>query len=271
MSWLQKLFGGQGSGREGTAGELPSEPSAVPEPARAAEPLAMPDAEGGRPAADDPRIGEGRARVTAYWEALGAVDSELLTYPVDPALQGAPAWPDTRQAYRVVRTDHGLILASDGLSDPFRDGAKTDTSGFGLELYLERAGGAELRGEAIRQSPEFAIIELAAQNVAGHGAVAGLLDRVGVLSMALPLGDRGPQGWVDAEGQLGVLLGIVAEDRPARIELPFGPVHMVAVTPLRPAELVAAATSGAARRELAEALGKSQSGHRFDPARESLR
>ena len=56
-----------------------------------------------------------------YWESIGSVDSDVLTYVINPMFQGAPPWPNTRQAYRLVRTDDTLIIASDGLADPFPD------------------------------------------------------------------------------------------------------------------------------------------------------
>ena len=41
---------------------------------------------------------------------------------VNPALLGGPKWPALRQAFRVVKRSNGnVIMASDGLSDPFDD------------------------------------------------------------------------------------------------------------------------------------------------------
>jgi len=45
-----------------------------------------------------------------------------LNDSANPALLGGPKWPALRQAFRVVRRKTGnVILASDGLSDPFDD------------------------------------------------------------------------------------------------------------------------------------------------------
>ncbi|WP_308721347.1 hypothetical protein [Komagataeibacter xylinus] len=94
-------------------------------------------------AENDPRIAAGQDRVQAYWKTIGAVDDDVISYMINPMFSGAPAWPNTRQAYRVIRTAGSLIVASDGLSDPFVGTDMTDTSGFGLEVYLEIMG-AEL-------------------------------------------------------------------------------------------------------------------------------
>ena len=46
----------------------------------------------------------------------------MLSHLVSPTLSGGPKWPALRQAFRLVRRPNGnIILASDGLSDPFDD------------------------------------------------------------------------------------------------------------------------------------------------------
>ena len=86
---------------------------------------------------DDPRIEAGYWRRQVYWDAIGPSDGDFLTYLINPQFQGAPAWPNTRQAYRVVRPAGRLIIASDGLSDPFVGTNLTDRQGFGCQVYIE--------------------------------------------------------------------------------------------------------------------------------------
>ncbi|MEZ5869155.1 MAG: hypothetical protein R3D46_12250 [Defluviimonas denitrificans] len=256
MSWWKRLLGGKGAaGRETAA------------------PLAETAAEAGAPVIgeDDPRIAAGHARLDACWRAIGAVDDDVIGYLINPMFQGAPAWPNTRQAYRVIRTEDSLILASDGLADPFVGTSMDDASGLGLEVFLETTGAQGRPFDDIRASGDFALIEMVAQNMAAHGGVAGLLDRMGVLSMALPLGGQAPEGWADENGDMGVLLGLPVPGREGRVALPFGPVRLVAATPLRPAELAAAAASGEARAALAADLAATPAGHRFDRARQRPR
>lgn len=62
-----------------------------------------------------------RAR-EAVWQELGSLEPLVLSHLVSPTLSGGPKWPALRQAFRLVRRPNGnVILASDGLSDPFDD------------------------------------------------------------------------------------------------------------------------------------------------------
>ena len=56
------------------------------------------------------------------WQQIGTLEPLVLSHLVNPALMGGPRWPAMRQAFRVVRRPNGnVIIASDGLSDPFDD------------------------------------------------------------------------------------------------------------------------------------------------------
>ena len=58
----------------------------------------------------------------ALWESLGSLEPLVLSHLVNPALSGGPKWPALRQSFRLVRRPDGnVLLASDGLSDPFDD------------------------------------------------------------------------------------------------------------------------------------------------------
>jgi len=55
----------------------------------------------------------------AFYASLGSMDSDVLTPLINPAFSGGPRWPSLRQAWRVIRKPDSIIIASDGLSDPF--------------------------------------------------------------------------------------------------------------------------------------------------------
>ena len=56
------------------------------------------------------------------WQEIGTQEPLVLNDTVNPALMGGPKWPALRQAFRIIRRRTGnIILASDGLSDPFDD------------------------------------------------------------------------------------------------------------------------------------------------------
>jgi hypothetical protein len=208
--------------------------------------------------------------IRTHWRGVGSLEADLLTYVVNPQFQGAPAWPNTRQAYAVIRTGTSLILSSDGLSDPFVGSSIDNVSGLGMEVFLEIVGAQACDFGAIKGLPEFALIEMVARNIAGHGGVRDLLDTHGLLSMALPMDGAFHDGWCDEDGQVGVLLGLDTPGIPDRLDLPFGSVCMVAVTPLRPMEARAAARTTAERADLASRIAAHQAGHRFERERASV-
>jgi hypothetical protein len=220
---------------------------------------------------DDPRIAEGHARLDRFWADVGQVEPDVLSYLINPQFQGAPAWPNMRQAYRIVRREQSLILASDGLSDPFVGTDMTDCSGFGCEMFIEVPGLQDLSMDEIRKSWTFSLIEMVSQNVANWGGVGSQLARHGVLSTEMPLGEDFLPGWATDEGQVGLLIGQTVAGWGTELAMPFGTVRMVAVTLLRPSELAHLAACGAeARQDIAARLVKAGHGHLCDPERAPL-
>ena len=63
----------------------------------------------------------------ACWSQVGTVDSDVLSHIINPAFMGGPRWPALRQAFAVIRRPdtQTVVLASDGLSDPF-DGTEPE-------------------------------------------------------------------------------------------------------------------------------------------------
>ncbi len=181
---------------------------------------------------------------------------------INPQFQGTPAWPNTRQAYRVVRPPKSLIIASDGLSDPFVGTDITGQQGFGCEVYIEAPELAGADFETLRASWAFALIELLAQNVAHAGGLSLQIERYGVLSMELPLGGRFPPDWLTPGGTVGCLINLPVAGRPARIDMPFGPVDICCVTLLTGGETCEIAGGGRQAREaLAAGLAQTRGGH----------
>jgi hypothetical protein len=249
MSWLKKLLGKKpDTPREDTALDTKESTGTIKD--------------------DDPRISEGHARLDAYWSVIGDCDLDLISYLVNPQFQGAPAWPNMRQAFRVVRTQTSLIIASDGLSDPFVGTSMDNSSGFGVEVYIEIVGAQGMEFDDIKGSAAFGLIESVARNVADIGGLGDRLARFGVLSMEVPASPGFDGPWTDSEGYTGILIGMPVTGREGRIQLPFGPVDLVPVTVITLSELQFLTSGGAeARRELAEQLSKAGSGHLTDFSR----
>lgn len=196
----------------------------------------------------DPRIDQGHACLRRYWDAVGPSDEDVITYLINPMFQGKPPWPNTRQAYRVVRPAGSLIIASDGLSDPFV-GTDDPRQGFGCEVYVEAPEFAGADFAALRSSWAFAVIENFAMNVAEWGGIRGPLAQHGVLSTEFPMDGVLPDASL-LDGSAGFLIGLPASGRAPRVEgMPLGPVDVVPLTLLLPDELARIRDGGGAARD----------------------
>jgi hypothetical protein len=212
-------------------------------------------------AIDDPRYDRFFAARTKVWESLGSVDDDVITYIISPEFDGAPAWPTTRQAFRVVRPEGSLIIASDGLSDLFVDSTMPGP-GFECEVYLESPDLADADFETVRASWQFSLIESFARNVANWGGIDDQLERLGVISLELPAPPTMPERWVTPSGNVGALVNIEVPGRPAVCQLEEGlTIRVVALTILLPDETAhVIAGRAAARAELAGLLVSSGTG-----------
>lgn len=220
-----------------------------------------------------------------YWAAIGDVESNVIAYTASPSLTGdGPDWPTLRQAYMVIRRDRSVILATDGMSDPFTI-LEGEGNGFGMELFIETSDiPAELAGEKGRLGPiwqswAYALLKDVADMVAEAGGYVPRLDRHGVLSMEFSgvraswaASGQVPDRFITADDSIGALVGEPEPDFPTRIDdMPLSPVRMVPVVPITAAELEYVRQGGAdARRELAARLAASPSRHRGDLNRPSL-
>lgn len=250
MAWWRRIFGlGQS--------EAPA-PGAEPAPVR---PAAI------RP--DDPRITLGREARLRHWKRLGLPDQELVTYLADPGPAASAGWPAAQQAYHITRRFDSLVLSTDGLSDPFI-GRAAEESGYGVEVFVEIPHAQEMEATFLRESWAFAVLEIVAQNIAGFGGILDRIARDGVVHMAVPLLISPAPGWADDLGFTGVLIGLPARRAGAVVDLPFGPVRYLAVTLLRPEELLFAARGAANRTRLASFLDAAGHGHLSDPGRASV-
>lgn len=218
-----------------------------------------------------------------YWTAVGALESDVIAC-ISPSLTGAgPDWPTTRQAYQIIRRDRSVILATDGMSDPFTI-LEGEGNGFGMELFLETSDIPELAGEKedlgrIMESWAFALIKDVADMVADRGGIVPMLDRHDVMSMEFAgirrswaASGQVPERFVTDDDCIGVLVGGPDPDFPTRIDdMPLSPVRMVPVVLITAAELEYVRQGGAAaRRELTARLAAAPSRHRADLNRPSL-
>ncbi|WP_409026371.1 hypothetical protein OX462_14485 [Janthinobacterium sp. SUN098] len=199
----------------------------------------------------------------AFYATLGTVDTDVLAPLVNPAFMGGPRWPSLRQAWRVIRRADTIIIASDGLSDPFEDDDDVFVPrGHLLEVCIEAPLSA-FDGKDVAYSWLFDLIYQVSQNVADHGSIDLLVQRHGSVSMVLDVRDA-PAGLEDEDEQVGVLLAQGASSIAPSFDTPYGEVMLLAVTALQPAELAfisEAADKARSRRDLAAALAASPTGH----------
>ncbi|WP_425254684.1 hypothetical protein ACPJXG_14375 [Janthinobacterium sp. NFX145] len=199
----------------------------------------------------------------AFYATLGAMDADVLAPLVNPAFMGGQRWPSLRQAWRVIRRPDAILIASDGLSDPFEDDDDVFVPrGHLLEVCIEAPLSA-LDGNPVQASWLFDLVYQVSQNVADHGSIDLLVQRHGSVSMALDLHDA-PNGLEDENEQVGVLLAQGASTIPPSFDTPYGEVMLLALTVLQPAELAyisEAEDKAQSRRDLAAALAASPTGH----------
>ncbi len=154
------------------------------------------------------------ARIRAY-EVLG----ELSAAALSPVLgEGG------HTAYRVVRRPGRTALLSDGLSDPFPDGAGP---GLGLEFVIE--ADAVWPDAVLPSTWPFSALEQLCALALRHGEIGGALQTLGCLSVEVH-GEAFPPTARSAAGRVGLLLGGPSSDLPPAFVSPEGPVWLV---PLR--------------------------------------
>lgn len=184
----------------------------------------------------------------------------MLTHIVNPAFLGGPAWPALRQAFVKIETPDTVILAGDGLSDPFDD-MEEPNQGFSLECYLESDDPALRKNIAdLKKTWQFQLVYEVAQNFANHGGVKALLEEYGTLSMEFSHIDV-PEPFRDEEGRVGILLGLESEQIPTSITGPAGDIRLVSIKILTSQELQYILEKGAVGRKRLAQLFREQGSH----------
>lgn len=221
---------------------------------------------------DDPAYKKTHDAIQAYWEKIGTVDSDVISYLINPAFMGSPPWPGGRQAFKIIRTSNSLIIASDGLSDPFDEDADSQRNGFEMEIYIEVKSQQDMTFDDIKNSAAFALIEQCARQIAEWGGITTLLDQIKIISSEIPVPNGAiPETFLNQDGYVGVLFGMEAVNRPAFVpNTPLSPVRMVAVTALSPAEVQDIAMGKLPREQMAQMLMDAGHGPISDFHRDSL-
>lgn len=200
--------------------------------------------------------------VEAAWERVGAVDPMLQVPVINPMFMGAPPWPNTRQAYRRVVCEAGVLRASDGLADPF-DAEMWDEApsinGFELEVYAIGPESPRANDDGDEQDWVLAIVQQLAMQAAHSMQLADIIAQHGVISMELwdvPIPAAHASRFVNEEGRVGVLLGLTHEETvPTWVDGPLSRIRLLNAKLLTLDELAMVVERGAeGRAELEEKL-----------------
>lgn len=201
-----------------------------------------------------------------HWKTIGALHPDVITHLINPAFMGGPEWPSTRQAFVIVDTPAGTILASDGLSDPYGDfddnPENRGYNGIGCEFYLE-CNETFASFDEVKSSWQFSVLYQAAQLAAGNPNIASIIEEYTYVSTEL-YHCSVPEAFLNEHDRAGVLLGLSSRKVPSKLELSIETIRLVNVTLLTQKELEYITANGnkgrlevAKRLEALETSGKS--------------
>lgn len=196
---------------------------------------------------------------------LGEVSPDVIAPLINPAFMGGQAWPDLRQAWRIVRKGSHTIVISDGLSDPFSEEEEV-TAGFGLEVLAESG---DPMADTIQRTWLFDLNYQVSQQCADHGGVRNLIDDLGLISLKIPSSDvLGTMATED--DRVGVLLGVNPPDFKTVFDVPGGSVKVLTAKLLWPSEIEYAARGRDARNDLAKRFAADGTHHRSSMKRKPV-
>lgn len=216
----------------------------------------------------------------AAWRSLGELHPDVMAPMLNPSLMGGPMWPDLRQACVMVQRPAGTTLfASDGLTDPYsltkEEAENPATAAFLLkrngleaEVYLETPDAVPIDTWARHWGVQ--LVYQLAQFVAQYPSFVTFLAKHALASIELydvPV----PDEWRNADGRVGVLVGLSAPDVPTTIELPISMGRLQSAKLLTPAELAHIVAHGEeGRSELVRLFTQQGSGHLSSLGRASV-
>ncbi len=200
---------------------------------------------------EDPKLLESFQARTSFWSSIGQLDPDVLAPIINPSFTGGPKWPSLRQSFRkIVLNDNSVILASDGLSDPFPPESGKTVNGFEHEFYIH----SDSLPDQVNLSWQFDMLNQMCQLAAANGGVRGQIDKYRYISVELVVKNIPPQ-FVSPQGRVGVLLGIPSKIIPDVVKLPLSEMKLISIILLSLKELDLVAQKGAEGRSfLAEKL-----------------
>ncbi len=164
-----------------------------------------------------------------YFHSLGQPDSDVWFPIINPAFIGGPAWP-TRPAWQRIRKTSEQpnqeinFIVSCGLTNPFGD-ANGPNIGFGVEIAVATA---ENVNENLRTAWLMELAEGISNLAAQDGRFNLRQEKFSVFLMGIrKMSDRFSH-LADAEGYVGILLGLPIPGVDHQIPLPAGNAVLIA-------------------------------------------
>ena len=172
------------------------------------------------------------------WSSWGALETDVIAHAINPSLMGGPRWPGMRQAYRVAQSGELVLIASDGLSDPYDPGeGPEDVNGLGLEMFAVTDDDVAREGEhgVMRYGATWLhdLVFHCAHLAASHGQLGELIDELGSVSTEVydvQIPSSHAARFVNSQGRVGVLLSPGFGSLPLRADGPLGPFAWFAST-----------------------------------------
>ncbi len=205
------------------------------------------------------------------FNSLGKVDNDVLAPMANPSLTGGPTWPSIRQAYSIIRTDNSIIIASNGLSDPF-DNIDKDNNGFGIEVMAETFNTIKDDDLTdIAQSWLFDLVSSVSQEIAFNGQIKSYIEQHNVITMEINVNHPELSMFQNEDNLIGIMLGVEHPNLKKVIKFPAEEVILVTIKILTKKELQFVSKYRAeGRKKLHLSFQKNKSYHFCDLNRKSL-
>ncbi|WP_157574100.1 hypothetical protein [Nocardia jejuensis] len=175
------------------------------------------------------------------WNSWGTLDSDVIAHLLNPAFVGGPTWPALRQAHVIARRQDAVLVASSGLADPTCWNTGEYTNGYELEVFgIAPDVPADSNPMTVATSWLGQMVMTVSNLVAQHGfEVLEMVEEFGVITIELSnarLPDEGGDVFVDENGSMVVMLGLMDREIPGFVNAPLAPVRLINVKLLTAAE-----------------------------------
>lgn len=201
-----------------------------------------------------------------FYASLGQLEPDVIAHLINPSFMGGPTWPALRQAYNIIRCSDSVIIASNGLSDPFDDWDEIN-SGFEIEIFAETK---QPLGSDVAASWLFKLVYAVSQQAAHNGQFKSFIEAHEVITMEV-CSEAGLERLENTNGNIGIILGVEHPNRKKYVDFPGASVAIVTVQLLTPDELDYVVEHRAnGRRKIHQLLKEKGHYHFCNPDRESV-